>query len=53
MEDKAVKGSLERALEVNSQADSNQVPAVVRKEIADKLRKRYLERHPDYKEPDK
>lgn len=53
MEDKAVKGSLERALELNSQADSNHVPAEVRKEIADKLRKRYLERHPDYKEPDK
>lgn len=53
MEDKAVKGSLERALEVNSQADSNHVPAEVRKEIADKLRAHYLERHPDYKEPDK
>lgn len=53
MEDKDVKGSLERALEVNSQADSNHVPAEVRKEIADKLRKRYLECHPDYKEPDK
>ncbi len=51
LDDRAVKGSLERALEVNSQADRNHVPSTLRKEIEGKLRKRYLEVHPDYKEP--
>ena len=51
LDDKAVKGSLERALEINSQADKNHVPSTLRKEIEEKLRKRYLEVHPDYKEP--
>lgn len=51
LDDKAVKGSLERALEINSQADRNHVPSALRKEIEEKLRKRYLEVHPDYKEP--
>lgn len=51
LDDKAVKGSLERALEINSQADKNHIPSTLRKEIEEKLRKRYLEVHPDYKEP--
>ena len=51
LDDKAVKGSLERALEINSQADKNHVPSTLRKEIEERLRKRYLEVHPDYKEP--
>ena len=51
LDDKAVKGSLERALEINAQADKNHVPSTLRKEIEEKLRKRYLEVHPDYKEP--
>jgi len=51
LDDKAIKGSLEKALEINSEADKNHVPAALRKEIAGKLRERFLETHPDYKEP--
>ncbi len=51
LDEKAVNGSLEKALELNSQSDRNNVPEKVRKEIADKLRTRYLETHPGYKEP--
>ena len=51
LDDKAVRGSLEKALEVNSLADRNNVPPEVRKAIAGKLRERFLETHPGYTEP--
>lgn len=51
MDDKAVQGSLERALAINSEKDRKHVPQEVRDEIARKLRARYLETHPDYREP--
>ena len=52
LDDKAVKGSLKTALDINSQADCNHVSEELRKEISDKLRKRYMETHPDYQEPE-
>ena len=53
LKDKAVKGSLEQALRINSDADRFQVSEKERKEIADKLRQHYLDTHPGYKEPER
>lgn len=53
LKDKAVKGSLEQALRINSDADRFQVSERERKEIADKLRQHYLDTHPGYKEPER
>ncbi len=51
MDDKKIKGSLERALRANSEADKNNVSEGERKRIADELRKWYMREHRDYKEP--
>lgn len=53
LKDKAVKGSLEQALRINSDADRFNVPEKERQEIADKLRQHYLDTHPGYKEPER
>ena len=51
MNDKAVKGSLEKALDINAEADRNNVSLELRKEIASMLREHYLGTHPGYREP--
>lgn len=51
MDDKAVKGSLERALKINSESDKNHVGIEERKRISEKLRAAFIASHRDYKEP--
>lgn len=51
MDDKAVRGSLERALKINSESDKNHVSIEERKRISDKLRAEFIASHRDYKEP--
>lgn len=51
MDDKKIKGSLEKALQVNMDADRNNVGKKVLDEIAAKLREHYMMLHWDYKEP--
>lgn len=51
MDDKRIKGSLEKALQENMNADRNNVGKKVLDEIASKLREAYLAAHRDYKEP--
>lgn len=51
LDDKKIKGSLERALRVNNEADKNNVSTPVRKQIEDALRRAFMSAHPKYKEP--
>lgn len=51
LSDKRIKGSLQRALQENMEADRKNVSKKELKEIADKLREAFLESHPNYKEP--
>lgn len=51
MDDKRIKGSLETALQINKNADRNNVSKKVLDEIAAKLREAFLIAHRDYKEP--
>ena len=51
LDDKAVKGSLKRALKINSESDKNHVNIEERKRISEKLRIEFIASHPDYKEP--
>lgn len=51
LDDKAVKGSLERALKINSESDKNYVSVEERKRISEKLRAEFIASHRDYKEP--
>lgn len=51
MDEKSVNGSLEKALQINSERDKNHVSKQVRKEIADKLRTSFLASHQGYVEP--
>lgn len=50
LDDKAIKGSLQKALKVNNDADRNNVSKTVRKQIEDSLRKAFLSAHPNYRE---
>ena len=50
MEDKDVRGSLAKALKINSEADSRNVSKKMRDEIADALRRAFMTEHPRYKE---
>lgn len=50
LDDKAIKGSLQKALKVNNDADRNNVSETVRKQIEDSLRKAFLSAHPNYRE---
>ena len=47
---KRINGSLAKALKENSEADKNNVPLKVRKEIEEALRSHFLLNHSDYKE---
>ena len=51
LDDKQIKGSLKRALEVNYLADKNNVSEDVREEIRSLLEKDFLLSHRGYKEP--
>lgn len=51
MDDKEIKGSLKKALQINMDADRNNVGKKVLDEIAAKLREYYMMLHRDYKEP--
>lgn len=51
MNEKEIKGSLFKALEVNSEADKNNVSEKERNIISEKLRAAYMMNHPLYKEP--
>lgn len=51
MDDKHIGGSLERALQANSDADKNNVSSAERKKIAELLRREFLAEHRIYKEP--
>lgn len=51
LDDKQIKGSLKRALEVNYLADKNNVSEDVREEIRSLLEKDFLLNHRGYKEP--
>ena len=53
LDDKRIKGSLEKALEQNSLDDQKNVSKEERKKIADALRQHFLITHPDYQEPER
>lgn len=50
LDDKAINGSLQKALKINNDADRNNVSKTVRKQIEDSLRKAFLSAHPNYRE---
>lgn len=51
LDDKQIKGSLEKALEVNYLSDRKNVSKETREEIRNLLRKEFLTNHRSYKEP--
>lgn len=51
LDDKLVKGSLERCLMINNEADKNHVSKAMRDRISEALRKTFMLAYPDYKEP--
>lgn len=51
LSDKRIKGSLQRALQQNQEADRRNVRQKELEEIANQLREAYLLSHPGYKEP--
>ncbi len=52
LDDKAVRGSLNRALQVNSESDKNNVGIEERMRIREKLRTAFIAAHRDYREPE-
>lgn len=51
LDEKPIKGSLERCLLINSEADKNHVSKAMRDRIAEVLRKTFMLSNPGYKEP--
>ena len=51
LDDKAVKGSLSRALQINSESDKNHVTNSERKNISEALERSFMASHIGYKEP--
>lgn len=51
LDENPIKGSLERCLLINSEADKNHVSKAMRDRIADVLRKAFMLSNPGYKEP--
>lgn len=51
LDDPKIRGSLERALQINSLSDQYNLGEAKRKEIAARLRQSYMSAHRDYKEP--
>lgn len=52
LDDKVVNGSLNRALQVNSESDRNNVGTEERMRISEKLRTAFIAAHRDYREPE-
>lgn len=50
-DEKPINGSLEKILQINSEADKNHVPKEMRDKISEALRKAFMLAYPDYKEP--
>lgn len=51
LDEKHINGSLERCLQINSDADKNHVSKAVREKIVEALRKAFMLANPGYKEP--
>lgn len=51
LDEKPINGSLERCLQINSDADKNHVSKAVREKIVEALRKAFMLAYPGYKEP--
>lgn len=51
LDGKPINGSLERCLQINSDADRNHVSKAVREKITDALQKAFMLANPIYKEP--
>lgn len=51
LDEKQINGSLERCLQVNSEADKNHVSKVMRDKISEVLRKAFMQANQEYKEP--
>lgn len=51
LDEKPINGSLERCLQVNSEADKNHVSKDMRDKISEVLRTAFMQANPEYKEP--
>lgn len=51
LDEKPIKGSLEKCLYINNEADKNHVSKAIRDKIEEALRKSFLLANPGYKEP--
>lgn len=51
LDEKPINGSLEKCLQVNSEADKNNVSMAMREKISEALRKAFLFSNPGHKEP--
>lgn len=51
LDEKPINGSLERCLQVNSEADKNHVSKTMRDKISEVLRTAFMQANPEYKEP--
>lgn len=51
LDEKPINGSLEKILQINSEADKNHVSKAMRERISEALRKSFLLSNPGYKEP--
>lgn len=51
LDEKPIKGSLEKCLQINNEADKNHVSKAMRNRIEEALRKAFLLANPGYKEP--
>lgn len=51
LDEKPIKGSLEKCLQINNEADKNHVSKAMRNRIEEALRKSFLLANPGYKDP--
>lgn len=51
LDEKPIKGSLEKCLQINNEADKNHVSKAMRNKIEEALRKAFLQANPGYKDP--
>lgn len=51
LDEKPINGSLEKILQINSEADKNHVSQAIRDRISEVLRKAFMLENPSYKEP--
>ena len=51
LDEKPIKGSLEKCLQINNEADKNHVSKAMRNRIEEALRKAFLLANPGYKDP--